>query len=143
MCKTNVYLELQKRYENLEANLSVKEFYEQNKSLCTRHSISLRALQLRASRDKWQILYKKIENIEQKIEDKTQEIIEQKADKVNEIAEQTLRITKLALNALEDKLNKENPDIQEIKAALDISGLKKETIDNNINTSPFKVEIVE
>ena len=139
MCRSRAYEKLKERYENLEADLSVLEFHQENKAYCTRHGITLRALQNRIAKEKWQSKFEKNAKIVEKTKEITEEIIKEvKKETKEKYTEIIDRITQKALMKLEQQLDsetiKDNDLTGVIKSALDISGLKKE--DKNLNINP-------
>ena len=101
------------------------------KELAKKNGKSLSLLQKVASKNKWDKQLKKInKEVEQIIEQsKAETALKIKKD----YSDQVNRITGMALDRLELKIKSNECDIQDIKAALDISGLKKETLSANVS----------
>jgi hypothetical protein len=103
----------------------IKEKYisgEKPSNIAKEFKIRAGAISERASREEW-----------------TQEKAKECKKNARNYKEKVQEITNLALEALERKLNQEDPETQAIKAALDISGLKRETSHLDISSGKFSL----
>jgi hypothetical protein len=107
------------------------------RDLAKKHKVKAQTISNRATEDKWTVEKSK----------KQEEI-------ANNFKAQVDELTSLSLPVLKQIIQQKSSSgenimvncdllIKAIKTVMDISGLKKETVDNNINTTPFRIQIVE
>ena len=100
MRKSEAYAELRKRYEAIDYEISIKDFFVQNKSYCTRHKITLRGLQLYSSKYSGKTKRKLEEKIEKKIKKVEAEILQDKKTEIENLVNNKIELANRVLQEI-------------------------------------------